>query len=120
MTLASSDGRPPTKPQRMLEWRWFGVGAAVIIAGIATWIVIAGVNWGAIVVGLTLGVLLLVGASPVLAAGLLRGREERAARTTARLERQGRSVMPARGSVSESVVRSFRKEAAIKQPDRIS
>jgi hypothetical protein len=89
MTLASSDGRPPTRPQRVLEWQWVGLGAILIIAVIATWIVIKGVSWTAVGVGLALGVLLLVGASPVLAAGLLRGQEERAARKSARLERQG-------------------------------
>lgn len=87
MTIASSDGRPPPRRLRMIEWRWFGVGAVLVIAGLATWIVIKGVSLGAVVAGLALGVLLLVAASPVWGAALLRGREERAARKTAQIER---------------------------------
>lgn len=89
MTQASSEGRPPPRRQRMIEWRWLGLGAIVIIAGITTWILVRGVSPGAVAVGLTLSLLLVVGgASPVLVAGMLRGREERAARREARLERQ--------------------------------
>lgn len=89
MAILSTDGRPPSVRQRLSEWRWFGIGAIVILAGIVCWIVIQGVSLGVVVVALVLGVLLLVSATPVLAAGLLRGKEERVARKIARVGRRG-------------------------------
>ena len=88
MEIVSSDGRPPSHPRRVLEWRWVGLGAVVLTVGIVAWMLIAGVSLGAIGASLAIGVLLLVGASPVLAAGLLRGKEERTARRIARRERR--------------------------------
>jgi amino acid transporter len=91
MTVTSADGRPPSRWQRLAEWRWLGIGAALILAAIVTWIAIRGVSAVSVAAGIGLIVLLLVGASPVLGAGLLRGTEERAARRNARLERRARS-----------------------------
>lgn len=91
MTMISTDGRPPSRWQRMSEWRWLGMGAILLVAGVATWMAIKGVSWGAVGVGAALGVLLLVSASPVLGAGLMRGKEERDARKIARSERRGGS-----------------------------
>lgn len=88
MTIASSDGRPPPRWQRIIVWRWFGVGATALIAVIVIALAITGVSIGAVVAGGALGILFLVGAIPVLAAGALRGGEERAARKQARAERQ--------------------------------
>lgn len=88
MTMTSSDGRPPARWQRVLEWRWFGVGTMVLIFSTAIWMVITGVSGGAIAAGVAFGVLLLVGAIPVLGAGVLRGQEERSAHKRARTERQ--------------------------------
>lgn len=89
MTLTSSDGRPPSRWQRMTGWRWLGVGAILLVAGVATWMAVKGVSLGAVAVGAALGVLLLVSASPVLWAGLMRGQEQRTARKIARSERRG-------------------------------
>ena len=83
MAVVSIDGRPPSRPQRILEWRWVGIGGGLLIAAIAGWMLIKGVSLIAAVAGLAIGVLLLVGAIPVLAAAHLRVREERAARRIA-------------------------------------
>ncbi|HMN39677.1 MAG TPA: hypothetical protein PKE29_02455 [Phycisphaerales bacterium] len=90
MAVISSDGRPPTHRQRTFDWRMLAIGAGLVIVGFSVWIAVKGVSVFAVVTGMSIGVLLLVGASPVLAAGVLRGKEERAARTIVRLERRGR------------------------------
>jgi hypothetical protein len=90
MSTISSDHRPPLARLRRLEWRLLGVFAALGIVAWVVWVSIVGISVGAVVGGLAVGVLLLVGASPVLGAGLLRGQEERAARKSVRRERQAR------------------------------
>ncbi len=91
MKIVSTDGRPPSAAQRMLEWRWVGLGAVLVSIALAAWLIFGRVTLSGVGAGLAIGVLMLVGASPVLAAGLLRGKEERAARRIARMERrQGR------------------------------
>ncbi len=89
MAITSTDGRPPPTRQRKLEWRWFGVGALVVIAGIICWIVFNGISLAVVITAIVLAVLLLASASPVLAAGLLRGKEQRTARRIVRGERRG-------------------------------
>ncbi len=86
MTAGSSDGRPPTHKQRSIEWRWLGIGAIVVVVVAVVLVAIKGVGVGAIVLGILLGGLLLAAGSPVWIAGLMRGREERAARRVARHE----------------------------------
>jgi hypothetical protein len=93
MAVTSTDGRPPTHRRRVFEWRMFALGAGLIIVGCSIWVAVRGVSFFAVVAGLTMGVLLLVGASPVLGAGMLRGKEERAARQAVRLDRQGRRAL---------------------------
>lgn len=90
MSLASSEGRPPTRWLRMMEWRWFGIGMLLITAITVTWLAIQGVSLGTVAAGLVFALVLLAAASPVLGAGLLRGREERAARKAARVEQTAR------------------------------
>jgi hypothetical protein len=69
MTNTSSDGRPPPRWLRLTEWRWSAVAAILILAGITTWVAFNGVALATALATLAFAVLLLVGASPVLAAG---------------------------------------------------
>ena len=59
------------------------MGAILAVAGIAAWIAVQGVSAGVVLAGVAL---LLAGAAPVMAAGVMRGREERAARKDALFE----------------------------------
>ncbi len=47
MAVASSDGRPPNRQSRLMEWRWLGVAVGLIVAGGVTWIAIEGVGLAA-------------------------------------------------------------------------
>ena len=86
MTFVSPDGRPPPRWLRVMEWRFIALAGIPIITAIVAWIVIKGINWVVVVAALAYGVMLLMGLSPVIAAALQRGREERAARRLARFE----------------------------------
>lgn len=88
MALTSSDGRPPSRGLRLKEWRWLGVAAFVLLGGLALWISIEGVSSGAVIAGVAIAAMLLLGATPVLGAGLMRGSEERSAYRKARTERR--------------------------------
>ena len=88
MAITSSDGRPPSRRRRMLEWRWFLVAGVAITAGAVIALAVTGVGPRAIVAGIAFALALLIGASPVLAAGLLRGKEERKVGEHARFERR--------------------------------
>jgi len=85
MAANSSDGRPPSRWVRMLEWRWFTVSAVGAIALMVTWMIIDGFSSQAVLQGLPYGVLLLLlGASPVFVSGLMRAKEQRESRALAR------------------------------------
>lgn len=88
MSRESSDGRPPGHRRRTVEWWWFGGGALVIVALVAGWAIARSTPWRTLGAGVAIAVLLLVSVIPVLAAGLLRGREHRRARKTAQTERE--------------------------------
>lgn len=88
MADESRDGRPPPRWLRLREWRWFGAGALLISVALATWVALAGISALLLVGGLVYGLVLLLIASPALAIGLLRGREERSARRDAVEERK--------------------------------
>lgn len=90
MAVTSSDGRPPSRRERIVGWHRLGVGAAIAVAGIASWIVVQRVSPMTVAVGLAFGLMLVAAASPVWVAALLRGREERAAREVACSERPSR------------------------------
>lgn len=84
MAGESSDGRPPSRRARVVGWRWLGAGAVLFVVGVGVWALMKGVSAGAIVAGVAIGVpLLLIGTFPVWWAGLLHGKEERAARKSA-------------------------------------
>ncbi len=85
MARLSTDGRPPGHWLRTVEWRWLAILAGVLVVGVAAWSVWALNTW-TILAGLALVVLMLVAASPVWGAGLLRGQEERIARKKAKAE----------------------------------
>jgi hypothetical protein len=87
MGAASSEGSPPAKWLRVVEWRWFGIGAAAVVVAFGGWVVLAEVGAGTIVPAVGYAMLMLCAASPVLVAGLMRGGEERAARRVAVAER---------------------------------
>lgn len=83
MSTISTDGRPPPSELRRSEWRWFGIGAILILIALVVWIVASGASMASIFAGLAYGIALLAAASPVLGAGLLRGGEERTAHAVA-------------------------------------
>lgn len=87
MGAASSEGRPPAKWLRAVEWRWFGLGAVIVVVAFGAWVVLAEVSAGTVVPAVGYAMLMLCAASPVLVAGLMRGGEERAARRVAVAER---------------------------------
>lgn len=86
MTDTSPDGRPPPAWLRLAEWRWFIIGAIIFAAGAITWAALAGLSTGLVIAALVYASFLVIGATPILAAGLLRGQEERAARALALVE----------------------------------
>ncbi len=88
MSVTSSEGRPPPRRTRMVQWRWFGAVAVLLIAGVVTWFFIDGMGTRVLVIALAFTLLLIGGASPILGAGLLRGKEERAARRRASVQLQ--------------------------------
>lgn len=88
MAATSSDGRPPSHSTRMLEWRWLLIGAGLLMVFGIAWIALSGVSGEAVVAALAYGLLLMMGSSPVWAAAVLRGQEERSARRTATKELQ--------------------------------
>lgn len=88
MARESSDGRPPTHRERRRDWRWLAAAAILVVAGFITWIVVDRAGLGLVATVLLYAVLLMVAASPVWIAGLLRGGEERAARRKAEADRE--------------------------------
>lgn len=87
MAAESSDGRAPTHTVRRFEWLMFALGATLALSGLIIWAAIAGIHGGTVIAAVAYTVLMLVGASPVLIAGLMRGKEQRAARAKAKGER---------------------------------
>lgn len=87
MTKASTDGRPPTHSTRMREWRWLAVGAVILVLGAGAFVLITGADRHSVVAGVIAAGVMLAAAAPVLAPGVLRGREERAAKRAADKER---------------------------------
>lgn len=80
MTASSVDGRPPTHTRRRIEWRLIAAACVLVAGGVGVAVALGGVTPAVAAFGLVYAVLLLlVGAGPVLAAGLLRGKEQRAA-----------------------------------------
>ena len=92
MTKVSTDGRPPTRAHRLLDWRIASAVAGIFMIGVVIWLAIRGVSLGTVMAGAAFAAILLVGALPVVGAGLMRGREERAARRVAIAERVQRSM----------------------------
>lgn len=83
MTAISPDGRPPHRQSRLVEWKWFIMGAsALALCGIA-WAAISGITWPTFVFVAAAICVFLVGSIPTWGAGLLRGGEEREARKVA-------------------------------------
>lgn len=81
MAIESVAGRPPSHRLRRIEWRAIAIGLPVLIIGAIVWAVFRGVS-GVVIVGFgVVGCLfLLIGGWPILAAGLLREKEEITAR----------------------------------------
>lgn len=87
MAIESADGRPPSHRVRMAEWRWAAIGLPLLVLGAVAWAVVRGVSVGAIIgFGVVFLLILILGGWPVLAAGLLRGKEESVARKEALAE----------------------------------
>lgn len=90
MRVTSVEGASPSAGSRRISWRWFAIGLSVLVAAAVTWAAISGTSSRTLTAGIVLfGSVLLVGAWPVLGAGLLRGKEEGAARDTAKAEGLG-------------------------------
>ncbi len=85
MTKDSADGRPPTHGTRLFGWKLLAIiFGSIAIAGVV-WAVTQRTGIGVIVGFVALVVAMIVlGAAPVLGAGLLRGKEERTANKQAR------------------------------------
>lgn len=87
MARDSVDGSPPSRRRRLAEWRWIViVGPLLAIAAVA-FAIMRGAGGAAIALGIVacLAYMLLAG-WPVWGAGILRGKEERAARKEAMIE----------------------------------
>lgn len=105
MAVESVAGRPPSHWLRRIEWRSVAIGLPILVLSAAAWALSRGVSVGAIVgFGIAACLLMLLGGWPVLAAGLLREKEETTARDEAIAElprsdkREGpRSVRSKRG-----------------------
>lgn len=87
MAVASADGRPPAHQLRVVEWRWVITGLLIFVAALIAWGVLASVDAGIVIPGVVFGIILLGSASPVWISGLIRAREQRAARRSAKSER---------------------------------
>ncbi len=103
MTLTSSDGQPPARWLRLVEWRLLTVGGALILGGAVAWMAISRVRIEYIAAGAGFVFLLMFAASPVIGAALQRGREERAARGSARAERGETGVAHSTGDQSSAI-----------------
>ncbi len=88
MSIASSDGRPPSHRNRRLGWRGFGKMIAVALPCAFTWAILTSQSPQVIVAPLVVLVVisLFLAVNPVLWAGIMRGTEERTARRIAVLE----------------------------------
>lgn len=84
MAAKSPDGRPPPRWARLLEWKWSAVAAITLLVVGVTLGLAYGVHGPEYLFGGFLVALLLGAAVPAWGAGLLRGREERAARAVAK------------------------------------
>jgi len=88
MVNTSSDGGPPPRAWRLAGWHW-------VVAMIPVMLLIAATIWVAMTMGIAAAVtgfvvvsVLAAAAVPVWGAGILRGKEERAAHVQARVEVQ--------------------------------
>lgn len=91
MAIESVAGRPPAHWLRRFEWRSVAVGLPILILCAGAWAMFRGVTIGAIVgFGIAACLLMLLGGWPVLAAGLLREKEETRARAEAIAELHSR------------------------------
>lgn len=87
MTDNSADGRPPARRVRRFGWTFLAIAAASIILAAVAWAITHKISTGAAVGFSVLVVSMIVlGAAPVLGAGLLRGREGRTANKQARAQ----------------------------------
>jgi hypothetical protein len=88
MIATSSDGRPPSHGNRRVGWRRLGGGVAIALPCIVAWAMLTRQSAALIFAPLALLVVVcfLLAANPVLWAGVMRGKEERAARRAATLE----------------------------------
>jgi hypothetical protein len=94
MAGRSPDGRPPRHDLRIAEWKWLFLGIGTILVAALMWAVMSGMATVWIVIfAITLVLMLGIGISPVLYAGLLRGGEEREARKTAAAVVQDRAAL---------------------------
>lgn len=83
MAATSEDGRPPSHGLRRREWGWFAVVASLAAVSLGAWALVSRMEWSTMWAALALGVGFLVLASPVIIAGRMRAREQRAAHETA-------------------------------------
>jgi len=101
MTIASTDGRPPSHRQRREGWRMLGACSAVLVTLAVLWEILGSSSTRMVIAPLAVLALVcvLIGANPVLWAGLLRGREERSARRTVTLEEHSNTTGASAGVV---------------------
>jgi len=93
MATESVAGRPPSHWLRRIEWRSVAIGLPILVLGAGAWALFRGVSVGAIVgFGIATCLLMLLGGWPVLVAGLLREKDEVAARGEATAELLSRRV----------------------------
>jgi Flp pilus assembly protein TadB len=104
MKNTSSEGRPPPRWLRHLEWRLFATLAVAVLVGLLIWIVVAGLTTGPVIAGIVYALVLAAGMSPVIFAGALRGREERQARATAESEQGGAASTTSPSAEANTVV----------------
>jgi hypothetical protein len=83
MAASSDDGRPVAKAVRAREWMWFAIGAVGVSVVSVVWALATGASWGAVFVAVLLGSFFIAFASPAVVVGLLRAKEERAAKVGA-------------------------------------
>ena len=86
MTERSSDGRPPPKRLRTVEWWAAGAVGVLVLIVVASVMAARGFSAGTIAVVLGVGLVMMGAAWPAWTAGLMRGREERQARDRAHHE----------------------------------
>lgn len=96
MAASSSEGHPPPRAWRLAGWHWLAIVVPLLaVLGGLVWVALA-VGFAAAALALVLLAVMVGAAAPVWGAGLLRGREERAARieASAQLQVQDRLSRP--------------------------